>query len=116
MSELKNEACEACRPDAIPLTDREIDDLMVHVPEWQVAEVDGVKQLQRIYSFKNFAEALAFTNRVGEAAEEVGHHPLLITEWGRVTVAWWSHKIKGLHRSDFIMAARCDDFYARATS
>ena len=111
MNELKDEQCEACRPDALTATDAEIAELMPHVPEWQVLEVDGVKRLQRVFTFKNFVEALAFTNQVGEIAEQVGHHPLLITEWGRVTVAWWSHKIKGLHRSDFIMAARCDERY-----
>ena len=58
--------------------------------------------------FGNFAEALAFTNRVGELAESIGHHPELVTEWGRVTVKWWSHKIKGLHELDFALAKRCD--------
>jgi len=64
-----------------------------------------------VFSFKNFVEALAFTNSVGALAEEQGHHPDLLTEWGRVTVTWWSHKIKGLHRNDFIVAARTDQIY-----
>ena len=77
MNELKDEQCEACRPDALTATDAEIAELMPHVPEWQVLEVDGVKRLQRVFKFKNFVEALAFTNQVGEIAEQVGHHPLL---------------------------------------
>ena len=56
-----------------------------------------------------FAQALAVTNRVGEQAEEEGHHPALLTEWGKVTVSWWTHKIGGLHQNDFIMAARTDE-------
>jgi 4a-hydroxytetrahydrobiopterin dehydratase len=65
-------------------------------------------QLERVFLFKNFKHALAFTNAVGEIAEAEGHHPGLLTEWGKVTVTWWSHSIKGLHRNDFIMAARTD--------
>ena len=61
-----------------------------------------------MYLFKNFRHALAFTNAVGAIAEEVGHHPALLTEWGKVTVTWWSHEMRGLHRNDFIMAARTD--------
>jgi 4a-hydroxytetrahydrobiopterin dehydratase len=64
--------------------------------------------LSRTFIWRNFAEALAFTNRVGTLAEAEGHHPLLITEWGKVTVQWWTHKIKGLHRNDLIMAAKTD--------
>ena len=65
-------------------------------------------------SFRNFTESLTFTNQVGKIAEEQGHHPVLVTEWGRVTVTWWTHKIKGLHRNDFIMAAKTDQIYATA--
>ena len=62
--------------------------------------------LERLFHFPSFADALAFTNRVGGIAEDEGHHPALLTEWGQVTVTWWTHKIRGLHRNDFIMAAR----------
>ena len=75
----------------------------------QVREVDGVKRLERVFKLKNFVEAIEFTNKIGAIAEEQGHHPLIITEWGRVTVQWWTHKIKGLHRNDFIMAAKTDE-------
>ena len=81
---------------------------MAQLPEWQIVRQDGVDRLQRVYPFKDFVAALAFTNRVGEIAEIEGHHPLLITEWGRVTVQWWTHKIGGLHTNDFVLAARTD--------
>ena len=100
--------CEACRPDAPKLTAEEIAKYSKSLPQWQVKDVGGVTQLHRTYPFGNFAQALAFTNRVGELAEGIGHHPELVTEWGRTTVKWWSHKIKGLHELDFAMAKRCD--------
>ena len=65
-------------------------------------------QLERCYAFPDFAQALAFTDKVGELAESEGRHPSLITEWGNVTVTWWIRKIKGLHRNDLIMAAKTD--------
>jgi 4a-hydroxytetrahydrobiopterin dehydratase len=86
-------------------------ELKPKVPEWQVVEQAGVKRLKRVFKFDDFAQALAFTNRVGEIAEEEGHHPVLVTEWGRVTVTWWTHKIGGLHQNDFIMAAKTDQLY-----
>ena len=75
-----------------------------------------MRNLERVFKWKNFVQALAFTNRVGELAEEEGHHPALLTEWGKVTVTWWTHKIKGLHRNDFIMAARTDQLYSSAAN
>ena len=100
--------CEACRPDAQKLTDDEIARYARELPGWQVETVDDVPRLHRVYRVRNFAEALAFTNRVGDLAETIGHHPQIVTEWGRVTVKWWSHKIKGLHELDFALAKRCD--------
>lgn len=90
------------------LTDSEIYQHMPQVPDWQVKEVNGEKRLERVFKFKDFAQALDFTNRVGTLAEGEDHHPLIILEYGQVTVAWWSHKIHGLHQNDFVMAARTD--------
>ena len=109
MSELSEMKCTACRGDEPTLTDTEIAELHTKVPEWHVVQRGGIKRLERVFRFRNFAEALAFTNRVGEQAEKEGHHPALLTEWGRVTVTWWTHKIGGLHRNDFIMAAKTDE-------
>lgn len=108
MAELRALKCVPCRGGEPTLTESEIDEMMPQVPEWQVLEVEGEKRLQRTFKFKNFAQALAFTDRVGELAEEQDHHPALLTEWGKVTVTWWTHKIKGLHQNDFIMAAKTD--------
>lgn len=105
---LTEERCEACRADAPRVSDAELAELIKQIPEWQPVVVDGILQLTREFTFKNFVEALAFTNRVGALAEETGHHPALLTEWGKVKVSWWTHKIKGLHRNDFILAARTD--------
>jgi 4a-hydroxytetrahydrobiopterin dehydratase len=90
------------------VTEVEVADLKRQIPDWQLVERDGVAQLERTFHVLTFADALAFTNRVGALAEEEGHHPALLTEWGQVTVTWWTHKIRGLHRNDFIMAAKTD--------
>jgi len=113
MAELVELKCVPCRGGEPTVTDEEIAELHPQVPEWQIVERDGIKRLERVFKFKNFAEALEFTNRVGELAEAQGHHPALLTEWGKVTVTWWTHKIKGLHRNDFIMAAKTDQLYIR---
>ena len=111
MSQLVKEKCVACRSDAPHVTEQEIEELNPQIPEWQLRETDGIKRLERSFRFRNFAQALAFTNRIGELAEEEGHHPRLATEWGRVSATWWTHKIRGLHRNDFIMAAKTDQLY-----
>ena len=80
-------------------------------PEWNVIEVDGIKRLQRVFTFDDFADALAFTNRVGALAEAASHHPALLTEWGRVTVTWWTHSVGGLDSKDYAMAAETDSLY-----
>jgi 4a-hydroxytetrahydrobiopterin dehydratase len=115
MSELLEMKCTACRGDEPTLTDAEIAVLRPKVPEWQVVQREGIKRLEREFRCRNFAQALAFTNRVGEQAEEEGHHPALLTEWGKVTVTWWTHKIGGLHRNDFIMAAKTDGLFEGRT-
>ena len=112
MTNLTALKCTACRGGEPTLTDAEIAQYHPQVPDWQVVERDEIKRLERVFKFKTFAQALAFTNRVGALAEEEGHHPALLTEWGRVTVTWWTHKIKGLHRNDFIMAAKTDEQFA----
>jgi 4a-hydroxytetrahydrobiopterin dehydratase len=91
-------------------------ELKPEVPEWQLVERDEIPRLERVFKLKNFAQALELTNRVGALAEEEGHHPAILTEWGRVTVTWWTHKIRGLHRNDFIMAAKTDDAFAELSA
>ncbi|MFQ5586612.1 MAG: 4a-hydroxytetrahydrobiopterin dehydratase [Thermodesulfobacteriota bacterium] len=108
MEDLAGQQCEACRIGAPLVTPEQMKELQPKVPDWEVVEVDGIQRLTRRFSFKDFVEAIDFTNRVGAIAEEEGHHPAILTEYGSVTVTWWSHKIKGLHVNDFIMAARTD--------
>ena len=112
MTNLSEQGCEACRADAPLISDDELQRLMPAIPDWQVAVVDGVMQLTREFGFKNFAQAMTFSNRVGDIAEAEDHHPAILTEWGKVTITWWSHKIRGLHKNDLIMAARTDQVYA----
>lgn len=106
MDDLSNKPCEPCREGAPLLGDTDIAIFLRSLPGWEVISVDGVKRLQKVFTFDTFVEALAFTIKVGAIAEEEGHHPALLTEWGKVTVTWWTHKIKGLHQNDFIMAAK----------
>lgn len=108
MMELRREHCTACRPGAPRATAAEIAAFLPEIPGWRLVEREGIQRLERVFAFRDFAEALAFTNRVGAVAETEGHHPVLTTEWGRVTVTWWTHAIGGLHRNDFVMAARTD--------
>jgi 4a-hydroxytetrahydrobiopterin dehydratase len=108
MTDLHETKCVACRAGEPTLTDGEINMLHPQIPEWQVKEVDGVKRLERVFKFKDFAQALEFANRVGAIAEQEDHHPMITTEYGRVTVNWWTHMIGGLHRNNFIMAAKTD--------
>ncbi len=111
MADLKTERCTSIRKDSPPLSDPEISELLGQVPGWQVPVRDEIPRLERIFPFKDFAEALAFTNRVGEQAELENHHPAILTEWGKVTITWWTHAIRGLHRNDFIMAAKTSALY-----
>src|SRR5436309_8606830 len=108
MDELVSMQCVACRRGEPTVTATEAAALQPQIPAWETVERDGVPRLVRIYPFPDFAQALAFTDRVGALAEAAGHHPALLTEWGRVTVSWWTHKIHGLHRNDFRMAAKTD--------
>jgi len=103
--------CVSCRGGEPALTDVEIASLQLHVPQWQLNEVDGIKRLERVFKFKNYVEAVAFANKTAMTAETEDHHPLIVLEWGRVTVQWWTHVVKGLHKNDFIMAAKTDELF-----
>jgi 4a-hydroxytetrahydrobiopterin dehydratase len=111
MSSLDVMRCTACRGGEPPLSREDIEEYLPQVPEWKLEEKNGIFRIERSFRFPDFAQALEFTNRIGTLAEKEGHHPSLLTEWGRVTVIWWTHKIKGLHRNDFIMAAKSDKAY-----
>lgn len=109
MGKLGEQKCIPCRGGIPPLDDEEIATFQADAPEWQVTEVEGIKRLKRSFRFKNFAAALSFVNEVGRLAEVQDHHPKIVLEWGKVVVFWWTHKIRGLHKNDFIMAAKVDE-------
>jgi 4a-hydroxytetrahydrobiopterin dehydratase len=101
--------CVPCRGDTPPLRGEALRSLQRAIDaEWQIVDEH---HLERPYRFRNFREALAFTNQVGEMAEEQRHHPDLTLAWGRVGVSIWTHKIDGLTESDFVFAAKCDTLY-----
>jgi 4a-hydroxytetrahydrobiopterin dehydratase len=100
-----------CRKDTPALTLLQIEELLGELPAWEIGDDGGLLFLMHRYAFRNFADALQFSNAVGALADAADHHPQLIVEWGGLTVRWWTHVIGGLHRNDFIMAARCDRAY-----
>jgi len=111
MTNLSQLKCVACRGGDPSLTESEIADLIPHVSQWQLVTQDNILRLQRVFKLKNFVEALEFANKIGAIAEEEDHHPLLVVEWGRVTIQWWTHVVKGLHKNDFVMAAKTDELF-----
>ncbi len=106
--QLETMSCEVCRAGAPPVSDEAAAEFKKQIPDWTTIEECGMNRLERVFRLEDFAAALAFTNRLGELAEHNGHHPAILTEWGKVTVQWWTHKICGLHMNDFIMAAKTD--------
>ena len=108
MSDLVKQKCEACRADAPRVTDDELPDLLKQIPDWQPITTESVLKLNKVFNFKNYAEAISFTNKIAELAEEEDHHPAILLEWGKVEVTWWTHKIGGLHKNDFIAAPKTD--------
>jgi len=108
MDQLTQKTCVACRVGAPLATEEEIDEFKRQLPSWSIVEDDDIKRLKRVFTFNNFLDAVAFTQKVAVLAEDENHHPSILTEWGKVTVCWWTHKIRGLHVNDFIMAAKTD--------
>lgn len=113
---LASEVCEACQPGSPMVTDEEHRELASQIPDWELVEVKGVRRLKRTFRFDDWMPAVDFTNRVAALAEDQGHHPMIRLEWGKVTVSWWTHAIKGLHRNDYVMAARTDELYEKGNN
>jgi 4a-hydroxytetrahydrobiopterin dehydratase len=111
---IADEHCVAVTRESRAVDDRERAQLSAEIHDWATVTRDGVERLERVFKFKNFAQALAFTNRVGAAADAEDHHPAVLTEWGRVTVTWWTHVVVGLHRNDFVMAARTERIFSES--
>ena len=113
MDELARMHCVAIDAKTVLLPEREIQQLHLKVSGWEIHPKDGEARLEKMFKFENFNKALAFTNQVGQIADDEDHHPGILTEWGKVTLSWWTHKIKGLHLNDFIMAAKTDALYGK---
>ena len=105
---LRESKCEACTIDAPLVTNSEAKDLILELDGWAIDNDSGINKLVKTYKFSNYAESVKFSNKVAELAENEDHHPKIILEYGCVEVLWWSHKIKGLHKNDFICAAKTD--------
>ncbi|RLB66136.1 MAG: 4a-hydroxytetrahydrobiopterin dehydratase [Deltaproteobacteria bacterium] len=103
--ELASKSCVPCRGGVPPLTREQIEPLLDQLSAWSV---ETGHHLTKSYDFDDFATALDFVNRVGQVAEQEGHHPDLLLSWGKVSIDLWTHKIDGLSESDFILAAKCD--------
>ena len=105
---LSQEKCSSCRRGAPKITAAEADQLKPTISDWTIIEIDSIQRLHRIFKVVDFLQAITLAGEIGKAAETEGHHPKITVEWGCVQVEWWTHKIKGLHRNDFIMAAKTD--------
>lgn len=114
MTDFASQTCTACRPGAPTVEPDALNAFLSQHTEWQLIDAETIPKLEKVFKFKNFVDALAFTNRVGEMAEAEGHHPAITTEWGKVTIQWWTHKIKGLHENDLIAAAKTDALFSTA--
>ncbi len=110
-NELSQSSCEACKVDAPMLSEQEIQKLAPQIPSWMIHEEEGIKRLICSFAFSSYEDSVNFTNKVAKLAEEEDHHPEIVLEWGNVTVSWWSHKIKGLHKNDFICASKTDNLF-----
>ena len=108
---MKDTKCDSCRIDAEKITQEEQDYMMSALTEWTIFTEEGMKKAQRTYPFKDFKQAISFSNKVGDLSEKHNHHPAILTEWGKVTVTWWSHGIGGLTLKDLDMAGGCDNLY-----
>ncbi len=113
MSKLATESCTVCDANADEIPESEKQQLLLELPEWIVLQVDGVQKLQKTYRFKDFLMALDFANAIGDLAEGADHHPSILVEWGQTTVTWWTHTVNGLHRNDFVMAAKTDYLHGK---
>lgn len=111
MIPLTDKTCVPCQKGAPQITPQELEALKPQIPDWEIRDAGGVQTLYRAFKFKNFKEALDFVNAVGDLAEDHFHHPTIVLDWGKVQVSWTTHKIKGLHENDVIMAAKTDTIF-----
>ena len=108
MSGLTSQKCVACQADDPKVTDDELVEFIKEIPDWEPITEDSILKLRRLFNFDDYEQAVQFSNQVADLAEEEDHHPAILLEWGKVQVTWWTHKILGLHKNDFIAAAKTD--------
>lgn len=108
---LAQEHCVACGGECVAVTEDERKTLQLDVPMWQIEEAEGARRLRREFEFENYDNAVGFVNQVATAAREQNHHPIITLRPDSVSVAWWTHTLRDLHRNDYIMAARTDEAY-----
>ena len=111
MNELAQQHCSVITAATPRLNVRDFNPYLSILPDWEIYEEGDEPRLEKVFKFKDFIQAIAFTNKVAQVANEEDHHPAILTEWGKVTITWWTHKIRGLHQNDFIMAAKTDQLY-----
>ena len=111
MTQLNDQKHVPDRAEEPSLPDLQTAKLLAQLPQWQIVERHGINRLERTYTFVNFVEALDFANRVGELAEAEDHHPAILVQWGKASVSWWTHSVKGLHQNDFAMAAKTEELF-----
>lgn len=107
MNDLSSQSCEACQIDAPKVPQDQIQILLSEINGWVLIE-EPINKIQKVFSFKSYKDSVDFSNKVASLADDEDHHPQIVLEWGKVTVIWWSHKIEGLHKNDFICAAKTD--------
>lgn len=107
MNDLSSQSCEACQIDAPKVPQDQIQILLSEINGWVLID-EPINKIQKIFSFKSYKDSVDFSNKVASLADDEDHHPQIVLEWGKVTVIWWSHKIEGLHKNDFICAAKTD--------
>ena len=105
--DLKQQTCVPCRGGIDPLEAAPAQDLLASTPGWEL--LDEATKIRRDFKLADFAATLEFVNRVGALAESEGHHPDITFGWGYCSVLFYTHKIKGLHQNDFIMAAKVNE-------
>jgi 4a-hydroxytetrahydrobiopterin dehydratase len=107
VNDLSSQSCEACQIDAPKVPQDQIQILLSEINGWILID-EPINKIQKVFSFKSYKDSVDFSNKVASLADDEDHHPQIVLEWGKVTVIWWSHKIEGLHKNDFICAAKTD--------
>ncbi len=102
-------SCEPCRIGGETVTETQAGEWLADLPHWRQLTDEGVNKLAGEFRFPDWEAAMRYANRISELAGEQDHHPAMTVEWGKVTLRWWTHKIGGLHRNDFIMAAKSSE-------